>query len=466
MNYKNVLTSLTVCILSLNAYAQHIITGNFPLLAGQQVRLVGFEGFGIYTIDSTRISEQGVFKLKYAGKDRGMGYLAAEDNKAYFVVLANENIQLEGEVLSVPESIVTVSGKENKQFIKYAEDHRKLEQALSAWVYLQKIYQGDSLFSIQEYPQKAIESEMLRIKQQDNDFLKSLDPGSYVRWYLPIRKLLSSVSTIAQYHTEEIPAAIAEFRGLDYIDKKLYKSGLLRDLIESHYWLIENSRSSLDSVYIEMNISIDRMIDNLVADDKKLNEITEYLFMVFEKRSLFGASEYLALKLLNEQSCTINNDFAAQLESYRAMKKGNIAPDIVFSGDVIKSGSAIKTPNRLSDIQSAFKVVIFGASWCPKCADELAQLLPLYERWKSKGVEVVFISLDTDKAVFKNFTSIFPFISMCDYKKWDTKVVKDYKVFATPTIFLLDNKREILLRPNSVNQLDSWVDWYLVKGDK
>jgi thiol-disulfide isomerase/thioredoxin len=174
----------------------------------------------------------------------------------------------------------------------------------------------------------------------------------------------------------------------------------------------------------------------------------------------------LALKLLNEQSCTINNDFAAQLESYRAMKKGNIASDIVFSGDVLKSGSAIKTPNRLSDIQSAYKVVIFGASWCPKCAEELAQLLPLYERWKSKGVEVVFISLDTDKAVFKNFTSIFPFISMCDYKKWDTKVVKDYNVFATPAIFLLDNKREILLRPNSVNQLDSWVDWYLVKGIK
>jgi hypothetical protein len=42
---------------------------------------------------------------------------------------------------------------------------------------------------------------------------------------------------------------------------------------------------------------------------------------------------------------------------------------------------------------------------------------------------------------------------------------KDYHVFATPTIYLLDNKREILLRPNSVSQLDSWVDWYLVQGN-
>ena len=84
----------------ISAQAQHSITGNFPLLAGQQVRLVGFEGFGIYAIDSTKVSEQGVFKLNYGDKDRGMGYLAAADNKAYFVVLDNENIQLKGEVLS------------------------------------------------------------------------------------------------------------------------------------------------------------------------------------------------------------------------------------------------------------------------------------------------------------------------------------------------------------------------------
>jgi hypothetical protein len=123
--------------MAISAQAQHTITGNFPPLAGQQVRLVGFEGFGIYTIDSTKVPEQGVFTLNYANKNRGMGYLAAEDNKAYFVVLANENIQLKGEVLSAPQSISIVSGNENQLFVQYATEHSKREQALSAWVYLQ-----------------------------------------------------------------------------------------------------------------------------------------------------------------------------------------------------------------------------------------------------------------------------------------------------------------------------------------
>jgi hypothetical protein len=33
-------------------------------------------------------------------------------------------------------------------------------------------------------------------------------------------------------------------------------------------------------------------------------------------------------------------------------------------------------------------------------------------------------------------------------------------------MFLLNNKREILLRPNSVKQMDAWVDWYLIQKNK
>ena len=71
---------------------------------------------------------------------------------------------------------------------------------------------------------------------------------------------------------------------------------------------------------------------------------------------------------------------------------------------------------------------------------------------------MVFISLDTDKALFKGFSGIFPFISICDYKKWGNKAVKDYYVFATPTMFLLDNERKILIRPVSVEHVNAWVE--------
>jgi len=207
------------------------------------------------------------------------------------------------------------------------------------------------------------------------------------------------------------------------------------------------------------------MLEKLITNEERLNEVTDYLFDLLERHSLFQASEYLALKVLNEVGCTINNDLAKQLETYRAMKKGNIAPDIIFNGDNFAPGYKSENfPKQLSDLTTKYTLVVFGASCCPNCAEEIPGIAKHYQKWKENDVEVVFISLDEEQEAYRNFVKEFPFISVCDYKKWDSPIVNDYYVFGTPTMFLLDNKREILLRPNSVNQIDAWVDWFLVQG--
>lgn len=464
---KLIITLANLLIVTL-VWSQNTVTGTFTELSNTQIKLLGYNGFGIYSIDSTQSNDKGEFSLLFDKKDCGMAYLLSQNNKSFVVILAeNENLQLTGINFELPESIKIIQGKQNQLFGQYANEHPRREQCLSAWDYLTKIYKLDTLFFTQQVPKQAIEMEKKRIKAEDSLFLAALPEGSYVSYYLPLRKLVSSVSTIAQYRTEEIPATFAAFRKMDYTDPRLYKSGLLKDAIESHFWLIENSGRSLDSVYIEMQFSIDRMLENLMADEQKLNEITGQLFKFLEQRSLFTASEYLAIKLLNKKSCTLNCDFVSQLESYRAMKKGNTAPDIVFPADVSAQAYTNENkPKKLSEIKSNYKVIVFGASWCPQCPKELQEISKNYSLWKQQGVEVVFVSLDEDKQTFENFIKPFSFISICDYKKWESKAVKDYHVFATPTIYLLNNKHEIILKPNSVNQLNSWIDWYLVKGNK
>jgi thiol-disulfide isomerase/thioredoxin len=463
---KNRISIFLISLIFGASVSAQSITGNLSLLVNKPIKLEGFNGLKTYLISTSTIDEKGNFKLIYSKSDYGVGYLMSANEKPLFVILSGEDVEIVGEALSYTETIKITKEQENKLFEQYAKEHPLREQALSAWVYLEKIYTQDSLFAVQEHPIKNIQKEKLRIKAEDAAFLAKLPKESYVSWFLPTRKLVSSVSTVAQYRPEEIPSTIAAFRAMDYTDQRLYKSGLFKDAIESHFWLLENMGQPLDTVFKEMSISIDYLITNLLKNEKKFNEITKYLFELLERRSLLQASEYLAIKVLTQNGCTVNDNLAKQLESYRAMKIGNTAPDIVFSGKVLKNGLAIKTPNRLYDIQSDYKVVIFGASWCPKCGEELSQLLSVYQKWKSKGVEVVFVSLDTDKKVFNDFSSVFPFVSMCDYNKWNTQAAKDYYVFASPTMFLLDHKSEILLRPHSVKQVDAWVDWNLVQGNK
>jgi thiol-disulfide isomerase/thioredoxin len=457
---------LLFLLLSLTVQSIHsqLIKGNLAELKNSEIRIEGFKGLKSYLIGKTQTDEKGNFTIPFSKEHYGVAYLISNDNKPFFIILQNEDIEIVGASLYQKESIKVLKSSENKSFGQYAIDHPKREQAITAWDYLEKFYKNESLFQNQKIPLQAIQNEKSRIKNEDQAFLNQLPKNSFVSWYLPTRKLISDISIVAQYRQDEIPFTIKSLRAIDYSDERLYKSGLFKDAIDNHFWLLENSGKPLDSVFKEMSLSIDAVLNSLIKDEKKYNEVTEYLFDLLEKHSLFQASEYLALKVLNEKSCTVDNNIARQLETYRAMKKGNTAPQIRFEKDNILNQTK-SNPKNLSDIQSDYILVIFGASWCPKCAQELPEIAKLYPKWKEQNVEVVFIALEDNKNQFTEFVKPFPFISYSDLKKWQSPIANDYYVFGTPTMFLLDKKRKILLRPNSVKQMDAWVDWFLIQGN-
>ena len=248
------------------------------------------------------------------------------------------------------------------------------------------------------------------------------------------------------------------FKNINFSDPQHYSSGLVFSIIERQFWSIQKSELDESAKLKEMTSSVDIILDSVKKNEKLYNDLTKYLFQYFEKYSLFAASEYIALKALDQKKVAINNALVNKLESYRKMRVGNMAPNFELVGDVFKNGVVVKNTIRLADINAKYKLIIFGGSWCSQCRAEMIQLLPRYNFWKSKGLEVVFISLDTDKKEFENFTAPFPFYSACDYKKWETQAAKDYYVSSSPTIFLLDSKNKIIFRPPTVASLDSWLD--------
>ena len=265
-------------------------------------------------------------------------------------------------------------------------------------------------------------------------------------------------NTFVNTSPKEIQSSKNPFLNINYSNSQIYSSGLIYDIIEKQFWSIQKSGLDEPTRYKEMVASVDIILDSLSKNEKLYNDLTKYLFQYFEKYSLFNASEYIALKALSQKEIILNTALAFKLESYRKMKVGNRAPNFELSGDVFKNGSAVKAAIHLSDIKTTYKLVIFGGSWCPQCRAEMIQILPRYNNWKAKGLEVIFVALDTDKNEFEKFTAPFPFYSACDYKKWETQAAKDYYVSSSPTIFLLDSNNKIILRPPTVASLDSWLE--------
>ena len=456
---KRSLVLLCCLFLALGSSIAQTISGTFPSLANQTLTLEGTKGFDTYSIGTTKADEKGQFSLSYSPGDYGIAFLSGEDQKPFVVILEKTNVRLAGQVLSEASSIQIVEGQENVWFEQYTQAQGKREQALSAWAYLQNLYQNDPLFATQKVPNQAIGVEVMRLQQEDGQFISTLPSESFARWFLPIRKLISSVGAVAQYRTAELPQTIAAFRTMDYADPRFQKSGLFRDVFESQFWLLENSGGTLDENYEKMEVSIDAILLSVGKNAPLYNEVSAYLLELLERRSLTNAAEYLALTVLEQKQVVLQPRLARQLEGYRAMKVGTVVPDVQFAGDILLQGKPIPYPSRLSEVKAPYRLVIFGASWCPACSEAMGELIPLYEKWNKLGVEAIFVSLDTDPTAFQAYSEGMPFIAFSDYKKWDTQAVSDYYVASSPSFYLIDQSGKLLLRPQSVKQIDAWVDW-------
>jgi len=461
---KRILVLLWFLYLGVGNAISQTISGTFPSLANQTLTLEGTKGFDTYAIGTVRADEKGQFLLSYSPQDYGVAFLSGEDQKPFVVILEKVGVRLEGQVLSEASSIRILEGQENRWFEQYTQEQGKREQALSAWGYLQNLYQNDPLFATQQVPILAIGGEVMRLQQEDGQFISTLPSESFARWFLPIRKLISSVGAVAQYRTAELPQTIAAFRTMDYADPRFQKSGLFRDVFESQFWLLENSGGSLDSIYGQMEVSLDAILASVSNNAPLYNEVTAYLLELLERRSLTNAAEYLALTVLEQDKVALQPRLARQLEGYRAMKVGTTVPEIQFTGDILLQGKPVAYPSRLTEVKAPYRLVIFGASWCPACSEAMAELIPLYEKWNKLGVEAIFVSLDTDPTAFQAYSKGMPFIAFSDYKKWDTQAVADYYVSSSPSFYLIDQSGKLLLRPQSVKQIDAWVEWKMGGG--
>lgn len=458
MKYNHLIILILFLFVVFQTTAQNSIAGNFSSIKVQTIRLMGYRGVDVITIDTAVVNAEGNFELNYSDANLGMGYLLTKENTPYAVVLEKGKVQLTGQTPGDASTIVINNGEQNRLFVKYALDHGKREQALSAWGYLKNLYELDTLFKNEYASKLSITKEIDHLNKADNDFLKILPPNSFMYWYLPVRKLISDVQSVVSTRPQEIPATTKAFRSINYAHPQLYSSGLLGDLLESQFWLIENSGLERTMMVKEMNTSVDFILATLNKNEKLYNEWTNYLFQYFEKHSLFASSEYLALKALNQQEMKLSMALVNRLETYRKIKIGSIAPKIEFKGDVYVNRQLVNNINSLSDIKSKYKIVIFGGSWCNSCRSEVIQAIPHYENWKKQGIEVVIVSLDTDKKAFEEFATEFPFIFACDYKKWETQAAKEFYVSSSPTMFLLDSSNKIILRPPTVPVLDSWLE--------
>jgi len=99
-------------------------------------------------------------------------------------------------------------------------------------------------------------------------------------------------------------------------------------------------------------------------------------------------------------------------------------------------------PVPLDSYNGKVVLLVFFATWCPPCQDEIPQLEAIYRKYKAKNFEVIGINLrETGNSVkvFANENKL-SFTVLLDEKG---DVGSLYKVKYIPKIFILDKNSEV-----------------------
>jgi len=151
-----------------------------------------------------------------------------------------------------------------------------------------------------------------------------------------------------------------------------------------------------------------------------------------------------SIKTKNETNQQISNRIKEKIESNpnkAKIKIGMKAPDFSAPNP---EGKQI----TLSEIKGKVTIVDFWASWCKPCRIENPNLVKLYDKYHSKGLEIISVSLERGnqkafwiEAIKKDQLSWY---NVSNLKFWQDPIAQAYSVNSIPATFILDENGTLI----------------------
>jgi len=419
--------------LTFTLHAQFKIKGEIHGYSNQDMMVRIFTGPSDKLINKIKTDGKGKFSVKIPQQYSGIIRLETSSGRASTDILSdNEDVGFTADYADNSFSnLVYSEGKTAIAFQKYQSYEGFSDLKLNVFPMIKSLYSKDDKFY------QAVVEEEERITQ--------LNPVTD----LPLLKYYIQANDLANAQVEGKPAAeIHKAKILNKLvtdNSYLEGSGLMSKLVLDYLRYSIVGATSQE----EINSTIEKEIDDLLIktdlETPRGQNILSAIFLVLPQEQFATLLEKYYSKA-NALTCEITDELKASLTAHNTIVPGNQVPNIVFK-------KPVKGYKSLYDVKADKKIVIFWASWCPACQDEMPFVKEYYRNFKENGGEIVSISLDFDDAAFKEATKDFEWVNYTELMHWDTQGIVEFGVTSTPTLFLLDKDNKLIKKASHISEL-------------
>ena len=132
---------------------------------------------------------------------------------------------------------------------------------------------------------------------------------------------------------------------------------------------------------------------------------------------------------------------------------GAQAPDFTLTDP---QGNAV----TMSSVKGKIKIIDFWASWCGPCRLNNPALRKLYDELHPLGLEIIGVSLDTNKAAWEKAIEKdgLTWINVSSLKGWKCDLISLYNITGVPALFVLNENNQIIATGLRGEQLREFLE--------
>lgn len=414
----------------------------------QTVYLTDYWGDHFMVLDSAHRNEAGKYIFYQPRKDYPCGLYSIRLSKdlRFDVILNHENkIEIEVCPNDMLETINVKNSIENEVYYGFIKRNLLLKQAVHALE-----------AAILHYPDKESFYDTLlqkynALQESENreiDQIAKWYPKSYVRKITKMYRtpILNGKST----NKEKINVLRDNFfYGLDFSDPDLLRSNIYPNKILDLLQLYADPEFSQKEFEEAMKTASGRLLAASSENTEVFNFVRDYLIKGFEAYQLHEVLDFIE-ENYTQQSCDDQNKSRLQkrMESFESLKIGMKAPAFA----VRNQDGEVK---ELSEIEAQYTIILFYATLCSHCNEVIGHLWDRYKTKKNNQFEVIAIALDDNERAWEDYLDQhrFTWINTFSPNGFEGLVTKNYHVYTTPTMYVLDQHQVIVAKPMTWKEL-------------